>query len=82
MCLKKLEVDYSYSREEISRERNKMLSEVEIEITTKKTQLSSDINETKEYIESQLREWEEQKNSFQQHAYDEGFSQGLEEGRQ
>lgn len=76
-----IKVDYSYSREEISRERNKMLSEVEIEITTKKTQLSSDINETKEYIESQLREWEEQKNSFQQFAYDEGFSQGLEEGR-
>lgn len=76
-----IKVDYSYSREEISRERNKMLSEVEIEITTKKTLLSSDINETKEYIESQLREWEEQKNSFQQIAYDEGFSQGLEEGR-
>ncbi|WP_245909210.1 flagellar assembly protein FliH [Psychrobacillus insolitus] len=76
-----IEVDYSYSHEEISRERNKMLSEVEIEITTKKTQLSSDISETKVYIESQLREWEEQKNSFQQLAYDEGFSQGLEEGR-
>ena len=43
-----IEVDYSYSHEEISRERNKMLSEVEIEITTKKTQLSSDINETKD----------------------------------
>lgn len=62
-------------------ERSKMMEEVNEEIAEKRSILTKDIEETKQYIENQLNTWEEEKISYQQQAYDEGFMQGLEEGR-
>ena len=65
----------------LTQERSKMLEEVNQEIAEKRSLLSKDIEETKQYIEDQLTTWEEEKIAYQQQAYDEGFVQGLEEGR-
>ena len=65
----------------LSQERSKMLDQVNQEIAEKRSILTKDIEETKEYIENQLSGWEEEKVAYQQQAYDEGFMQGLEEGR-
>lgn len=62
-------------------ERSKMMDEVNQEIAVKRSILTKDLEETKEYVEEQLNAWEEEKIAYQQLAYDEGFMQGLEEGR-
>ena len=65
----------------LTQERNKMLEEVNKEIDEKRSVLTKDIEETKLYIETQLNAWEQEKVAYQQQAYDEGFMQGIEEGR-
>lgn len=65
----------------LTQERSKMIEEVDQEIAEKRSVLTKDIEETKQYIEDQLNNWEEEKIAYQQQAYDEGFVQGLEEGR-
>ena len=65
----------------LTQERSKMLEQVNQEIAEKRALLTKDIEETKQYVENQLNAWEEEKIAFQQQAYDEGFMQGLEEGR-
>ena len=65
----------------LTQERSKMLEHVNQEIAEKRALLTKDIEETKQYIENQLNAWEEEKIAYQQQAYDEGFIQGLEEGR-
>lgn len=65
----------------LTQERSKMLEKVSEEIAEKRALLTKDIEETKLYIEGQLKAWEQEKVVYQQQAYDEGFMQGLEEGR-
>ena len=65
----------------LTQERSKMIENVNQEIAEKRSRLTKDIEETKQYIEDQLNAWEEEKIAYQQQAYDEGFMQGLEEGR-
>ena len=65
----------------LTQERSKMLEKVNEEIAEKRAILTKDIEETKLYIEGQLKAWEQEKVVYQQQAYDEGFMQGLEEGR-
>jgi len=65
----------------LTQERSKMLEQVNQEIAEKRSLLTKDIEETKQYVENQLNAWEEEKIAYQQQAYDEGFMQGLEEGR-
>ncbi|WP_277584161.1 flagellar assembly protein FliH [Psychrobacillus antarcticus] len=65
----------------LTQERGRMLEQVNEEIADKKSLLTKDIEETKHFIENQLTMWEQEKIGFQQQAYDEGFMQGIEEGR-
>lgn len=77
-----LDTEQSLSLETIMKEREKMMEEVEQEIVQKQATLSHEIEETNQYIENERKAWEEQKLEFQKQAYDDGFTQGLEEGRQ
>lgn len=74
--------DQSLSLDIILKERDKMMQEVEQEISEKKVALANEVEETNQLIERERIAWDEQKLAFQQQAYDEGFLQGLEEGRQ
>ena len=65
----------------LTQERNKMMEQVSEEIAAKRSLLTKDIDETKQYVQNQLNAWEEEKITYQQQAYEEGFMQGLEEGR-
>ncbi|WP_427138538.1 flagellar assembly protein FliH [Psychrobacillus psychrodurans] len=76
-----LNTDEPLTLDVLIQERSKMIEEVNQEIEEKRSNLTKDIEETKQYIENQLSEWEEEKITFQQQAYDEGFMQGMEEGR-
>ncbi|MEK4522594.1 flagellar assembly protein FliH [Psychrobacillus sp. FSL W7-1493] len=69
-------------KESFNIERSKMLDEVNQEITTKQKQLQLEVENTRQQIQQDLNEWNNQKLSYQQSAYEEGFAQGLEEGRQ
>ncbi|MFJ8063823.1 flagellar assembly protein FliH [Psychrobacillus sp. NPDC096426] len=91
--LKSIEIRNLHVQEEIDteqpltleillREREKMVQEVEQEIAQKKATLASEIEEAYQSIEHERKAWDEQKLAFQQQAYDEGFTQGIEEGRQ
>lgn len=62
-------------------ERSKMMEEVNQEIAETRSILTKDIEETKQYVRDQQNAWKEQKVAYQQQAYDEGFMQGIEEGR-
>lgn len=74
--------DSSVSLDIVLKERDKMLQEVAQEISEKKAALANELEETNQLIERERIAWDEQKLAFQQQAYDEGFLQGLEEGRQ
>lgn len=63
------------------KERDQLVLEAEQMISAKKNELAIEIENTKRYIEQQHQEWEEQKAALQQAAYEEGFAQGVEEGR-
>ncbi|SDM55115.1 flagellar assembly protein FliH [Psychrobacillus sp. OK028] len=76
-----MKTDEPLTLDVLTQERNKMMEEVNEEIAEKRSLLTKDIEETKLYIESQLNAWEQEKVAFQQQAYDEGFMQGIEEGR-
>ncbi|SEM21925.1 flagellar assembly protein FliH [Paenisporosarcina quisquiliarum] len=76
-----LNTDEPLTLDVLIQERSKMIEEVNQEIEEKRSKLTKDIEETKQYIENQLSEWEEEKITYQQQAYDEGFMQGMEEGR-
>ncbi|MFJ7824955.1 flagellar assembly protein FliH [Psychrobacillus sp. NPDC096623] len=76
-----MKTDEPLTLDVLTQERNKMMEEVNEEIAEKRSFLTKDIEETKLYIESQLNDWEQEKVSYQQQAYDEGFMQGIEEGR-
>lgn len=76
-----LNTDEPLTLDVLIQERSKMIGEVNQEIEEKRSKLTKDIEETKQYIENQLSVWEEEKINYQQLAYDEGFMQGMEEGR-
>lgn len=69
-------------KENFSIERNKMLEQVNQEIVGKQELLQLEVENTRKQIQQELNEWNEQKLSYQQSAYEEGFAQGVEEGRQ
>lgn len=77
-----IDTEQPLSLDIILKERQKMMQEVEQEITHKKAALAQEIEETNQLIENERNAWDEQKLAFQQQAYDEGFTQGVEEGRQ
>lgn len=74
--------EVSVNREDLSLERSRMLEQANQEIASKREQLQLEVENTRKQIEHELNEWNEQKLSFQQNAYEEGFAQGIEEGRQ
>lgn len=76
-----IDVEKPLTLDVVLQERDQMIREAEQTILTKKAELENEIEQNKQYIETQLRTWEEQKVAFQHAAYDEGFSQGHEEGR-
>ncbi|MCZ8532785.1 flagellar assembly protein FliH [Psychrobacillus psychrodurans] len=76
-----LNTDEPLTLDVLIQERSKMIEEVNQEIDEKRSKLTKDIEETKQYIENQMSAWEEEKITYQQQAYDEGFMQGMEEGR-
>ncbi len=76
-----IEVDQTLNLETFLLERDKMLKEVEKEISMRKAALAAEIEETRQFVDNEIAVWEQQKVEFQQAAYDEGFTQGLEEGR-
>lgn len=69
-------------KENFSIERSKMLEQVNQEIAGKQQLLQMEVENTRKQIQQELDEWNEQKLSYQQSAYEEGFAQGVEEGRQ
>ncbi|MER2009134.1 MAG: flagellar assembly protein FliH [Psychrobacillus sp.] len=69
-------------KENFNIERSKMWEEVNQEITNKQKQLQLEVENTRQQIQQELNEWNNQKLSYQQSAYEEGFAQGVEEGRQ
>ncbi|MFJ7970797.1 flagellar assembly protein FliH [Psychrobacillus sp. NPDC096389] len=77
-----IDTEQPLSLDIILKERQKMMQEVKQEITHKKAALAQEIEETNQLIENERNAWDEQKLAFQQQAYDEGFTQGVEEGRQ
>lgn len=77
----KIDEDRPLTLELLLKERDQLIFEAEQQINSKKAELANEIEQNKQYIEAQLRTWEEQKITYQQSAYDEGFNQGLEEGR-
>ncbi|WP_188713278.1 flagellar assembly protein FliH [Psychrobacillus lasiicapitis] len=64
------------------KEREKMIQEVEQEISQKKAALEMEREAFNQSIENERKAWDEQKLAFQQQAYDEAFTQGVEEGRE
>lgn len=68
--------------ESFSIERSKMLEQVNQEIANKQDLLQLEVENTRQQIQHELNEWNDQKLSYQQSAYEEGFAQGIEEGRQ
>ncbi|MEK3974535.1 MULTISPECIES: flagellar assembly protein FliH [unclassified Psychrobacillus] len=71
----------SVVHENFSADRNRMLEEVNQEIAKKQQELQQELEHSRNIIQNELNEWNEQKLSYQKSAYDEGFAQGLEEGR-
>ncbi|MEI4768578.1 flagellar assembly protein FliH [Psychrobacillus sp. FJAT-51614] len=76
-----IDTDQPLSLDVVLKERDQMIHEANLQIASTKEELAKEIEETKQYIDDQLKTWEEQKIAYQQAAYDEGFTQGLEEGR-
>jgi len=76
-----MDTDEPLTLDVLVQERSKMMEEVNQEIAETRFILTKDIEETKQYVKDQQNAWEEQKVAYQQQAYDEGFMQGLEEGR-
>lgn len=76
-----IDIDQPLSLDVILKERDQLLYEAEEQIASTKEALAQEIEQTKQYVDEQLKTWEEQKIAYQQAAYDEGFMQGLEEGR-
>lgn len=76
-----MDTDEPLTLDVLLQERSKMMEEVNQEIAETRSILTKDIEETKQYVKNQQNAWEEQKVVYQQQAYDEGFMQGLEEGR-
>ena len=76
-----IDIDQTLSLDVILKERDQLLHEAEEQIALTKETLAQEIEQTKQYVDEQLKTWEEQKIAYQQTAYDEGFVQGLEEGR-
>ena len=76
-----VDTDEPLTLDVLIQERSKMMEEVNQEIAETRSILTKDIEETKQYVRDQQNAWEEQKVAYQQQAYDEGFMQGIEEGR-
>ncbi|ALC86030.1 flagellar assembly protein [Bacillus sp. FJAT-22090] len=76
-----IDIDQPLSLDVILKERDQLLYEAEEQIASTKEALAQEIEQTKQYVDEQLKTWEEQKIAYQKAAYDEGFMQGLEEGR-
>ena len=74
-------LEETVAHENLSVDRNRMIEEVNKEIAIKQQELQQEIEQTRNIIRNESNEWNEQKLSYQKSAYDEGFAQGLEEGR-
>ncbi|SER53892.1 flagellar assembly protein FliH [Psychrobacillus sp. OK032] len=77
-----IDTEQPLSLDIILKEREKMMQEIEQEIAQKKAALAYEIEENNQSIENERKAWDEQKLAFQQQAYDEAFTQGVEEGRE
>lgn len=70
------------SMENILAERDSLLAQAQQQIEQERQQFVASCEETKANLQQQQQQWEEEKIHMQQAAYDEGFSQGMEDGRQ
>lgn len=75
------EVVEDYSLEEVLAERERIIAEAQSEITIQQQQFFAQCEEQQQALDFAKEQWEQDKLILQQQAYDEGFQQGLEEGR-
>lgn len=69
------------SLEQLYAERDQLLEKARQEIALKKEQFDALCAEKEKSLNESKQRWEEEKIQLQQQAYDQGFSQGIDEGR-
>ena len=74
-------VEEDITLEHVFEERNKLLSEAHQEIQSQKEAFEQQCFQKNQALEEEKQKWQQEKLELQQQAYDEGFQQGLEEGR-
>lgn len=70
------------SLEQVYAERDQMLAEASAQIEAERAQFSAQCEAQQAALAEAQMAWEEEKIQLQQQAYEEGFAQGLEDGRQ
>ncbi len=70
------------SMENILAERDALLAQAKQQIANERQQFDGHCEQISAQLRQQQQSWEEEKIHLQQSAYDEGFSQGMEDGRQ
>ncbi|MGM9966792.1 flagellar assembly protein FliH [Rummeliibacillus sp. TYF005] len=74
-------VEEDITLEHVFEERNKLLSEAHQEIQSQKEAFEQQCFQKNQALDEEKQKWQQEKLELQQQAYDEGFQQGLEEGR-
>lgn len=75
------EVEEKITPENIFVERNKLLNEAQQEIQKQQESFQQQCHKERQALTDAKNIWQQEKIELQQQAYDEGFQQGLEEGR-
>ncbi|MBK3494391.1 flagellar assembly protein FliH [Viridibacillus sp. YIM B01967] len=75
------EIIEDFSLEEVLAERDRIITEAHAEIAVQQQQFAAHCEEQQEKLNVAKEQWEQDKLTLQQQAYDEAFQQGLEEGR-
>lgn len=74
-------VEENMTLQNIVEERNKFIAEAQQEINLQRQAFDQQCKIEREVLNDQKVEWEQEKIELQKRAYEEGFQQGLEEGR-
>ncbi len=76
------EIVPNVSLEQVYAERDRMLEEVRAQIDAERAAFQAECDAQQQALMDAKLAWEEEKMQLQQQAYDEGFAQGMEDGRQ
>lgn len=74
-------VEEDLTLENIFEERNKLLSDAHLEIQSQKDAFEQQCIQERQALQDEKIQWQQEKVELQHRAYDEGFQQGIEEGR-